>query len=271
MPFVHRHDSTASPALTDFFLAIHGDRLLLRTDGSATPGLPAIGAVAGSAGALAAPIFVGELNGRPIWANAAPDEAGIPAGHEWLDMRPLLALLPADELQSIGCARELLWWNARTRFCGSCGTPTVQVDTERAKRCPKCSALFYPAASPAVIVAVQREDRILLAHNHNFRPDLFSLLAGFVDPGETLEQAVAREVREEVGITVTDIRYVTSQPWPFPNSLMVAFQATYAGGELHADGREIEAANWYARDALPTIPSPGTVAHALITNWQQAL
>lgn len=142
-----------------------------------------------------------------------------------------------------------------------------ELTTERAMRCSKCGNLSYPSAHPAVIVAVTRGDKILLAHNRNFRPGLFSLLAGFVDPGETLEHAVAREVREEVGIEIEDIRYQRSQAWPFPNSLMMGFRATYRSGEIKADGVEIEEAGWYKRDALPETPKPGTVAYELISAW----
>jgi NAD+ diphosphatase len=170
-------------------------------------------------------------------------------------------------MHAVSCARELQAWQSRSRFCGCCGTPTVVVTDERARKCPSCNALFFPTISPAVIVAVTRGDQILLAHNRNFRPGMFSLLAGFVDPGETLEQAAIREVREEVGIEIGALRYVTSQPWPFPNSLMLGFRAQHERGEIFVDGKEIEQAGWYSRDALPEIPRVGTVARLIIDAW----
>ena len=266
MSFLHCQNLSAVPAPEERCFAIKGDHVLLRTDSPAAgPAFPTVAALGNTFGT---PLHIGRLDDRAIWAvPVGQPDAVAPAGCEWREMRALLAGLPAGEFQALACARELLWWDARNRFCGSCGAPLSPVAHERARQCPACRTLFYPGASPAVIVAVLRDDQILLAHNRNFRPGLFSLLAGFVDPGETLEQAAAREIREEVGISVRDLRYVASQPWPFPNSLMVAFQATYAGGDLHVDGHEIEQAGWFTKDALPTIPNPGTVARAMIDRW----
>ena len=115
-----------------------------------------------------------------------------------------------------------------------------------------------------MITAVIRDDRILLAHNRNFPGNMYSLIAGFVDPGETLEETVVREIKEEVGLSVRDVRYRTSQPWPFPDSLMCAFTACWAGGEIHPDGKEITDARWFSRENLPEIPAPGSVSRELI-------
>ncbi len=128
--------------------------------------------------------------------------------------------------------------------------------------------MYFPTASPAIIVGVTCGEKLLLAHNRNFRTGLFSLLAGFVDPGETLEQAVVREVREEVGLEVGSLRYVTSQPWAFPNSLMLGFRASHISGELAVDGTEIAEAGWFTRDALPEIPRVGTIARLLVDEWR---
>lgn len=267
MSFVHHHAPEAQPAPGDLCLVVQADRLLARPDTTAEVVLPDVGA--GGAWSGAAPVHVGAIEGRTCWAFAvdSPD-APAPAGWSWHDTRSLLTVLTPAQSHAISCARQLLWWDRRHRFCGVCGTPTLEVVEERARRCPQCHATFFPVASPAIIVAVTRGDELLLAHNRNFRAGMFSLLAGFVDPGETLEQAVAREVREEVGIEISDIRYATSQPWPFPNSLMLGFRARYASGVLQVDGQEIAAANWYRRTALPDIPRLGTVARQLIDQWQ---
>ena len=214
------------------------------------------------------PLYVGLLEDRGCWAMALePSDAAAPRGWQWVETRAVLTVLTAAQSHAVSCARQLLWWDRRHRFCGVCGTATTVVPEERARRCPQCAAVFFPSAAPAIIVAVTRNDELLLAHNRNFRAGMFSLLAGFVDPGETLEQAVIREVREEVGIEVSDLSYITSQPWPYPNSLMVGFRATCASGDLNVDGKEIEAASWFRRNAMPDIPRRGTIARHLIDRW----
>jgi len=271
MSFVHRHAPQAKPTAIDECLVIQGDCLLARPDAATTVKLPAFEDLANwSEAAVLTPLHAGLLDERPLWLCAIDNvSAAAPAGWAWQDTRALLSSFTAAQLHAISCARQLAWWNRRHRFCGQCGTPTVDVSEERAKRCPKCGALFFPSASSAVIVAITRGDQLLLGHNRNFRPGMFSLLAGFVDPGETLEQAVVREVHEEVGLEIADLHYVSSQPWAFPNSLMTGFRATYRRGEIQVDGKEIEAAGWYTRDQLPEIPRPGTVARLLIDSWQR--
>ncbi len=157
-------------------------------------------------------------------------------------------------------------WDLSHRFCGRCGAATVLKEGEQARECPACRSLSYPRISPAVIVAVVRGDRILLARAARSPPGLYSVLAGYVEPGETLEECVRREVREETGIEVANLRYFASQPWPFPHSLMIAFTAEHASGEIAVDGVEILDAGWYRADGLPGIPGPMTVARRLI-DW----
>ena len=269
MSFVHHHAPDARPAAGDLCLVIQGDRIIAQPDVAHVVTLPQFGAVADWLRHASAPLHVGLIDDRPCWLYGVESlDLSPPVGWEWHETRSLLTNLTPPQIHAISCARQLLWWDRRHRFCGVCGTSTVEVVEERARRCPKCSAMYFPVASPAIIVAVTRGDELLLAHNRNFRAGMFSLLAGFVDPGETLEQAVAREVREEVGIEVGDIRYVTSQPWPFPNSLMLGFRAHYVSGELEVDGKEIEQANWYRKDGLPDIPRVGTVARQLIEFWR---
>ena len=211
---------------------------------------------------------LGTTDNQSCWSYFVADPNALPPpGWEWQETRALLGAFTPAQMHAVSCARELHWWQSRNRFCGCCGTPTVEVPEERAKKCPSCNALFFPNISPAVIVAVTRGDQILLAHNRNFRPGMFSLLAGFIDPGETAEQAVIREVREEVGIEIGDLRYITSQPWPFPNSLMLGFRAHHVSGELVVDGKEIEQAGWFTRKRLPEIPRVGTVARLIIDRW----
>lgn len=269
MAFVHHHAPDAAPAPGDDCFVIQGDRLLARPDIGAAVVLPDIATVARALPhAVAAPLHLGRIDARSCWALALTDPAApTPDGWVWHDTRAVLGGLTEVQVHALSCARQLIWWDRRHRYCGECGGATVPVVEERARRCDACGATFYPVASPAIIVAVTRGDELLLAHNRSFRPGMFSLLAGFVDPGETLEQAVAREVREEVGIEVGGLRYVTSQPWPFPNSLMLGFRARWLSGTLAVDGKEIEQGGWFRRDALPEIPRRGTVARTLIDAW----
>lgn len=268
MSFVHSIASGLSPDASDICLVTQGDLLLVSSDGD----LPAHARLDSWAGAADKPLHLGTLGGKRCWSRSlSGKDTPAPQGLEWREARTLVATLSEAEVSAIACARELHWWEQRTRFCGACGSPTEDLAHERGKRCPKCGSLFFPGASTAVIVAVSRGDKILLAHNKTFKPGLFSLVAGFVDPGETLEHAVAREVREETGLEISGLRYVMSQPWPFPNSLMAGFVATYESGEIVVDGKEIEEAGWFSRDALPDIPRPGTVANKLITYWKTQL
>jgi NAD+ diphosphatase len=271
MAFVLSHRPLAAAASGDIVLVIQGDRLLARLDTAGGLHLPNLATLAGFTSDEQAAQPLGTLDNQPCWFYTVADANAVPpAGWEWHETRALLGAFTPTQMHAVSCARELHGWQTRNRFCGCCGTPTVDMPEERAKKCPSCNALFFPNISPAVIVAVTRGDQILLAHNRNFRPGMFSLLAGFVDPGETLEQAAIREVREEVGIEIGDLRYITSQPWPFPNSLMLGFRTHHVSGELVADGREIEQAGWFTRETLPEIPRVGTVARLIIDDWLRA-
>ncbi|MFT3783413.1 MAG: NAD(+) diphosphatase [Nibricoccus sp.] len=270
MAFVLASTLNPNPPRRGTCYVVQGDRLLAKLDAKGTLELPEYEQFARANGTADGLRFLGETDGQPCWSAAVgeTDRKPLP-GWEWLETRNLLSAFTHSQMHAVSCARELHWWDSRNRFCGCCGTPTIDAPGERAKKCPKCNALFFPGAAPAVIVAITRGDEILLAHNRNFRPNMFSLLAGFVDPGETLEDAVAREVREEVGIEISELRYLTSQPWPFPNSLMLGFRAKYVSGEIVVDGKEIEQAGWFSRANLPEIPRGGTVARGIIDAWLQ--
>jgi NAD+ diphosphatase len=170
-----------------------------------------------------------------------------------------------------GRAVQLVEWARTHRFCGRCGEETVAQEHERAMRCPACGLLAFPRLAPAMITLVTRgegdDQEALLARGVQFRAPMYSCLAGFVEPGESLEQAVVREVREEVGVEVGDVRYWGSQPWPFPHSLMIGFTARWTSGEIEIDPSEIVDAQWYRRDALPPIPPGISIARKLIDAW----
>ena len=251
---------------TGLWFVLRGSDLLVRNspgglvmpDGSELSTLPWF--------ASAKPQFLGMLGSTPCRAVAAPADAPVPEGWGFEGVRSLFGRITEEFFSVAARGLELLEWERTTRFCGSCGSATAPRSAERATECPSCKALFYPRISPAVIVAIVRDDTLLLARARRFPPGFFSVLAGFVEPGETLEHCVVREVREEVGIEVKNLRYFSSQSWPFPHSLMVAFTAEHAAGEIRVDPSEIVEAGWYRADALPSVPDPLTVARKLI-DW----
>jgi NAD+ diphosphatase len=181
-------------------------------------------------------------------------------------LRHLYGQVDEDLFQVAGRAVQIVEWERINQFCSRCGHRMGNRQTERAKECPQCGLLKFPRLSPAIIVLVEHGHQLLLARARHFPPGLHSVIAGFVEPGETLEAAVVREVREEVGLTIKDIRYFGSQPWPFPDSLMIGFIATYESGEICLDDPEIEDAGWFTADNLPSIPGKISIARKLI-DW----
>lgn len=182
-------------------------------------------------------------------------------------LRQSYEILGNELFNIVGRASQILIWDKTHQFCGRCGTQTYIKNTERAKVCPKCDLHSYPRISPSIIVLIEKGDEILLARSPHFKPGLYSTLAGFIEPGETVEEAVAREIYEEVGLKVKDISYQLSQPWPFPHSLMLGFTAQHASGEIKIDGVEIEDAHWYNIHNLPELPVYASIARWLINNF----
>ncbi len=216
--------------------------------------------VADAAGAL----FLGDLDGQPCFAQVVDEP---PAGTEPLALRQLFGTLRDEEFAIAGRALGLTAWDRDHRHCGRCGSPTERSTTERVRTCTRCGFSSYPRLSPAVIMLVEREGTCLLARNARTRMPFFSTLAGFVEVGETLEEAVAREVKEEAGIEITDIRYFGSQPWPFSSSLMIGFTARWASGDIHEDPVEIAEAAWFDPRELPVVPPTLSIARALIDDF----
>lgn len=208
----------------------------------------------------------GELDGAPCYEAECAPGAEAPEGMSFEGLRSLFGRLDASLFRLAGRALQLMDWDRTHQFCSRCGHATAEKEDETAKICPSCGYVSFPVVSPAVIVAVTREQEILLARASRFPQAMYSVLAGFVEPGESLEECVRREVKEEVGVEVTDIRYFGSQPWPFPHSLMIGFTAEYAGGEITMDGREIVDAGWFQADNLPLIPGKISIARKLI-DW----
>ena len=186
--------------------------------------------------------------------------------YEMCGLRATYNKLPHELYQIAGKCQEILYWDVNTRFCGVCGGP-MKMHTEISKRCTHCGKEIWPLLATAIIVLIHREDKVLLVHARNFRGKFFGLVAGFVETGETLEEAVVREVHEEVGIKIKNIRYFASQPWPYPCGLMVGFTADYVSGDLHLQRSELDDAGWFDRDHLPPVPDKMSIARQLIDSW----
>jgi NAD+ diphosphatase len=190
-----------------------------------------------------------------------------PAGMSFENMRRVYFAADEETVRLASRAVQIVEWDRCNLFWSRCAAEMVRVAGEFAKRCPRCHATVYPRLSPAVIMLVERGDECLLGRNARFPVAMYSTLAGFVEPGETIEAAVHREIREEAGIEIRDVRYFGSQSWPFPDSLMIAFNATYAGGELCPDPAELSDAGWFRVDNLPMVSPRISIARRLIDDW----
>lgn len=194
-------------------------------------------------------------------------KAPLPEGWSALGIREIYGLLGEEAFIAVGTAWHLMNWRRGTAFCNYCGTALIDNPTERSRLCPLCAHCHYPIVSPAVIVAVTAGDKILLGHNKRFGGDMHSILAGFVEPGEALEDTVRREIFEEAGIAVKNIKYIASQPWPFPHSIMLGFEAQWESGQIRPDGEEIDRLGWFAHDELPNTPGEHSIAGKLIKSF----
>jgi NAD+ diphosphatase len=210
---------------------------------------------------------LGEVAGAACVAVELADDAEAPAGYELRGLRSLYARLHEPVFRMAGRAVQVMEWDRSHQFCARCGSPTERMAGEMAKVCPRCGRTDYPRLNPAVIMRIDHGERVLLARGPNTPPGMYSTLAGFVEPGESLEEAVAREVAEEVGIRIRNVTYFGSQPWPFPNSLMIGFTTEYAGGDIVPQPGEIEDARWWTVDELPNLPGPLSISRALIDAW----
>ncbi len=211
-------------------------------------------------------VYLGLQGQREVWAARLSAEA--PEGHRFSRLRGLYGRVP-DWLWVLGgYGYQIAEWDRTHRFCGFDATPTVRADHERARRCPKCGLSFYPRLAPAVMVLLTREyqgrPQILLCRSPQFPPGMYSANAGFVEPGETVEHAAHREMKEETNLDIRGLKYFDSQPWPFPHSLMLAYTAEYAGGEIVPQPGEIEEAKWFFHDELPSLPGRASISRRLI-------
>jgi NAD+ diphosphatase len=220
--------------------------------------------------------FAVELTEAAVAQHAAAHSPLLQENAEFADLRTLGALLPTDEAGLLAYARGLVYWRSKHRYCGACGSPMRPRDAGHVMTCvaPACGQQSFPRIDPAIIVLITDGERALLGRQASWPTGRFSTLAGFVEPGESLEDAVTREMYEEAGISVTDIRYHSSQPWPFPSSLMLGFTARALHNEITLNDAELEAARWFTRDAVLRgevgLPPPTSVSFRLIEHWLQA-
>jgi NAD+ diphosphatase len=208
--------------------------------------------------------YLGMLGGRHCYSAQCAADIPAPDGYVWSGLRALFGLFDDVMFALAGRAFQIMDWDRSHQYCGCCGTPTVVRSGERARQCPNCGQIHYPRIAPAVMALVQRRDQLLLARSPHFVPGMHSALAGFVEPGESLEQCLVREVKEEVGVEVASLRYFSSQSWPFPHSLMIAFNCDWVAGEITPDPAEIEAAGWFSLENLPVLPNKISIARRLI-------
>jgi NAD+ diphosphatase len=258
---------TKPPEATGRWLIVQEQRLIVVPDGAGFR-LPAGSAPAGFGAALGEPLWLGTLAGTECWVAPLARDAWLPEGFHGETLVPMQGTRLPDDLLSLGgMAMQALWWEGTSGHCPRCGERTERLEGEWGKRCPRCRYEHYPHLHPAVIVLVKDGDRCLLARKASWAAGRYALVAGFVDNGESLEGAVAREVKEEVGVDVKDIRYVGSQNWPFPSQLMVGFVASYAGGAIRVDPDELEDARWFPSNDLPGLPSRHSISRFIIDHY----
>lgn len=209
--------------------------------------------------------YLGVLKGKPAYAVEVDSNTEAPEGMVFKYLKALHKYLDEDIYLLAGKAFQVINWDRNHQFCGRCGTLTKTSEYDMSKVCPECGFRTYVRLSPAVITAIIKDGKVLMA-KHGYRGGMYGLIAGFVEPGETLEEAVQRETMEEVGLKVKNIKYFGSQPWPFPHSLMVGFIADYESGDINVDGHEITGAGWFSAEELPQIPHSASIASELI-DW----
>ncbi|MCZ6504195.1 MAG: NAD(+) diphosphatase [Gammaproteobacteria bacterium] len=211
--------------------------------------------------------YLGSINSVPLFTNEVDSEADNPDGYEFATLWSFLNQVDQQIFYLIGRAKQIVECHRNHHYCGQCGQETTKFESDRSRKCISCSLIFYPRLSPSIIVCVNKGEKILLARNKRARENFYSTIAGFVEPGESIEETVHREVFEEVGIRVHKLKYFGSQSWPFPNSLMLGFHAEYDSGEFVLQEDEIADAGWFHYTDLPNRPAMVSISGWLINDF----
>lgn len=213
-------------------------------------------------------LSIGQIGGITCHILKIDDDVNLNGEVNFIGLRQAYSILAEDQLKAAILGFQLFTWNRKTKYCGACGSETNFGESEDwVKKCPNCHESFFPKISPAIIVAISHKGKLLMAHHKRMASGIYTILAGFVNPGESLEECIHREVFEEAGIKVKNIKYFASQPWPFPDSLMVGFKAEYNGGELQPELNEITDLKWFAPTEIPEWPNRSSIARALIDDF----
>ena len=244
---------------------LHGDKILINKSGNKTL-IPVIETPGPDKHENITLHHVGYYSGIPCFASELKDQDNLPENFKLTGIRKLYDKIDGILFNIALKSLHIIHWDKTHKYCGCCGNLMEHMTSERAKKCTVCGDIVFPRISPAVIAAIVKGNELLLAHAKRFKRDLYSVIAGFVEPGESLEECLKREIMEETGLTVKNISYFGSQPWPFPDSLMIAFTAEYAGGELKIDQNEITDAKWFTVKNLPVFPPGYSIAKRLI-DW----
>jgi NAD+ diphosphatase len=263
--FVSSSEGPGEKAESAYWFVFQERKMLVMT-GRSTSSVPRIADIRITGIKPIREIYLGSLNGIHCYAAEVEGSIGPPKGMSFLGLWGLHGHIDEALFRLAFKAIHTIEWDKADQYCKRCGSKNQPKIGERAKECPQCGFISFPRISPAIIVLVERDGKALLARSGRFKEGLFSTVAGFVEPGESLEDAVHREVKEETDIDVKNIRYFGSQPWPFPDSLMVGFTAEYAGGEIKVDDNEILDARWFSAEDMPEIPGTISIARALI-DW----
>ncbi len=205
-------------------------------------------------------------DGRDVYYKLLTDALPPQNGFTQSEIRPLFADMQAEDFADICKARQFVHWDEYSKYCPRCGERTF-LSLPNAKKCPQCQTEFFPPVTPAIIVRIERGEEILLVRAHNFRGKHYGLVAGFVEPGETLEECVRREVKEETGLEIADIKYFGSQPWPFPSGMMIGFTAQYSSGNIVIQEEELADAAFFSKEKFPELPNKMSIARRLIDDW----